>query len=139
MTQIQVRPVPPESAKDYWRHVRHYLTPAIDRSGGRWLPEYVLANLVLGYQTLWVATMDEEIVGALTTEVMRYPERTNLAVHFLGGEQFDAWFPKLTAVVTAYAKSIGCESIECAARSGFWKWFKEDGFEREAVLYEKKL
>ena len=98
----------------------------------------MLAALVTGRQTLWVISLeDEEIVGALTTEIIRYPEKNMVMIHFLGGHGMDEWYQDMSDAISDYAAHTGCEGIECIARSGFWKWFKPDGFERTAVFYEK--
>jgi hypothetical protein len=38
-----------------------------------------------------------------------------------------------------YARAHNCDGIECNARFGFWKWFKQDGFEKASCFYEKML
>jgi len=122
-----------------WKRIRHHLIPAIERSGGRWSPEYVLASLALGEQLLWtVVDEDGDCLGACTTQVYSYPEKSMVCIHYLGGENFDAWYQDILKAITDYAKNNGCDGIECNARAGFWKFFKKDGFVKTAVCYEKK-
>ena len=129
-----------DKARGAWPRVRNVLEPAIAASGGRWRPEYVLAALSLGEQELWVIVDDDgEVRGAAVTQAMNYPEKKMLAIHYLGGEGFDEWFNELSDSLTDYARRTGCDAIECNARAGFWKWFKNDGFERASVFYEKRV
>lgn len=121
-----------------WPFVRPHLKPAIDKSGGRWTSDYVLAALALNEQSLWVVVNEEEeIVGAATTEVVYYPESKFLAIHFLGGDSFDEWYSDLLDALTHAAEHFSCAGIECNARHGFWKWFKQDGFAKASTFYEK--
>lgn len=131
--------IPTNDVRSAWGKVKGLLKPAIDRSSGRWTPEYVLASLVLGEQSLWVAVHNNRVLGAATSQISQYPEKKNVAIHFLGGTDWDDWYPKLLETISDYGKANGCESIECLARSGFWKWFKQDGFEKTSVFYEKKI
>jgi len=115
------------------------LEPAIAESNGRWQPEYVFAALIGGAQTLWMVLDADDIVAAFTTEICSYPERKLIAVHYLGGQGFDDWYPDMLKAVTEFGQAAGCDGIECNARFGFWKWFKNDGFIRKSVFYEKKI
>lgn len=133
--------IPHNHARAVWPKVKEHLKPAIEQSNGRWAPEYVLAGLVTGDQTLWVV-MDEnneECVGAATTEITQYPEKKYVAIHFLGGNDFDKWYQDLLGALCDYAKYYGCAGIECNARFGFWKFFKNDGFRKVSVFYEKEI
>lgn len=132
--------VPPEHCSAVWKDVRKHLARAVDMSGNRWSMEYVLAALVSNEQNLWIAyDQDKTIHGALTTQVVIYPSTRMLALHFLGGDDFDGWYSELLDQVTSFAKKCECEGLETVARKGFWKWFEEDGFEREAAFYDKKF
>lgn len=132
--------VPQERVREAWSKARPHLQSAIDRSHGRWTSDYVLASLVLSEQELWIVIDAKGAVrGAVTTQVVSYPEKKMLAIHFLGGENFDEWYQCLLDVMTKYAKDSDCDAIECVARGGFWKWFQRDGFEKTSVFYEKIL
>lgn len=139
-TEYKVTLVPPERVREFWSVAKKHLQPAIELTKGRWKADYILASLVLNEQQLWIVRNGKESIdGAITTQHTFYPEKTTLMVHFLGGVNFDEWYQELLDTMTNYARDSGCESIECLARGGFWKWFKEDGFEQSASYYEKEL
>lgn len=126
--------------RTFWREAKKYLQPAIDMSNGRWTADYVLAALVLNEQTLWLVHDEEgRIVGALTTEIVQYPERKALALHFLGGDGFDEFYPAIFERLFDYARYNNCTIVESNARFGFWKWFKPSGFERPSAFYELEI
>jgi len=122
-----------------WNEARKYLEPAVETSGGRWTMEHLCASLATGGTQLWVADDGSKIVGVLTTEVVQYPAKKALAMHFLGGENFDDWYPDMLNHITIYGQEFGCETIEGVARFGFWKWLQSDGFKKTSAFYEKTL
>jgi hypothetical protein len=132
--------VPMDHCSKVWNQVRFYFSDAVDRSNGRWSLEHLLASFVSGHYQLWIAYDDEKTInGVLATQVVYYPCKTCLALHFLGGVDFDNWYDDLLKEITIFAKESGCDALEGVARKGFWKWFKNDGFVREATFYEKEL
>ena len=131
--------VPPEHAFDVWPEVRGYLEQAVDIANGRWTMEHLLAVICNGRSQLWIAYDEDRIWGAVTTEITNYPGKKFLSMHFLGGLNFDLWYPKKKKNITNYAKQSGCQGIEGVARFGFWKFLKEDGFTKSSAFYEKGI
>ena len=130
-----------DMARSVWPRVKGHLNPAIERSGGRWTSEYVLASLVTGEHKLWAVVHADSAVciGAATTQIIQYPEKRFVAIHFLGGDGFEVWYSELLQVLCNYAADCDCDGIECNARFGFWKFFKKDGFKKVSTFYEKVL
>ena len=126
---MKIRLVPLEHASTAWNQARHCLEPAVDRAGGRWTMEHLCAAVVMGNTQLWVAFDDDKVWGA----------KTMLSMHFLGGEDFDAWYSDMLESLTQHAREAGCDGIEGIARFGFWEWLKDDGFRRTSAFYEKNL
>jgi hypothetical protein len=139
-TQYLIQLIHPHDVRRHWPEAKKFLNPAIDMSGGRWTADYVLAGLVLNEQSLWlIREPDSTIVGAITTEVLQYPEKRALALHFIGGEEFEDFYPALYDQLNLYAKQNKCDIVEANGRPGFWKWFKGSGFERTATFYETRV
>ncbi len=136
---MTVTPIRMEDCYALWKDVRPLLEPAIEKSDGRWRNEYVFAALITGQQKLWTITDDSGIIAAFTTALSQYPEKRMLAIHFLGGDGFDQWYPDMLKAVTEHGKKHNCAGIECNARAGFWRWFKPDGWEKASVFYEIKI
>ena len=132
--------IPPEQISFMWKKVREQLRPAVKRSQGRWTLEHLLVSLVTGQQHLWVV-WDEagESKGCVTTQIVNYPNSQMLAFQFLGGEDFDGWYPDMLKILEAFALDGGCDGVEGTARFGFWKWLEKDGFDKSYAVYEKVL
>jgi len=131
--------VPPDHVFTAWKEVREYLVPAVEVSNGRWTAEHLLAILHSGQSQLWVAHDEDRAWGALTTEIATYPAKRCLAMHFLGGVEFDKWYPQMLEAIESYATDAGCDSIEGVARFGFWPFLKNDGFKKTSAFYEKDI
>ena len=132
--------VPPDKCRHEWKRVRDFLLPAIERTNGRWNEAYVLASLVLNEQLLWlVLDQADELCGAVTTEIIEYPLKKVFTLNFTGGDNWEDWNPEAFLVFNKFAADTGCDLIEFSGRAGFWKRFKEDGFERSSVFYEKRI
>ena len=136
---MKITLVPPEHVFNVWPDIRGYLEPAVETSHGRWTMEHLLAVLCNGRSQLWIAFDDEKIWGALTTEITQYPAKKCLAMHFLGGVSFDEWYSDMLKQISLFGKETDCDGIEGTARFGFWKFLKQDGFEKCAAFYEKGM
>lgn len=136
---MKITLVPPEHVFQVWPDIRGYLEPAVETSHGRWTLEHLLAVLCNGRSQLWIAFDDEGIWGALTTEITNYPAKRCLSMHFLGGTEFDRWYSDMLKQISHFGKEMDCDGIEGTARFGFWKFLKQDGFEKCAAFYEKGM
>ena len=130
--------IQPEYCFRVWKNIRGLLEPAVERSHGRWTMEHLFAALCTGQQTLWVAYIDQVVYGALTTQLVRYPNNSMIACQFLGGSDFDHWGSDMLDMIRRYAKDVGADGIEATARFGFWPFFKSEGFVRSYAVYESE-
>jgi hypothetical protein len=132
--------VPKDKCRNEWSRVRDFLIPAIELTNGRWNEAYVLASLMLGEQLLWIVLNNEGVAcGAVTTEIIEYPLKRVFALNFTGGKNWEDWNEEAFVVFNKFAVDAGCNLIEFSGRLGFWKRFKQDGFERSSVFYEKRI
>ena len=132
--------VPTEQVLSAWHVARELLVKGIGRSSGRWNLEYVLAELVLGRQSLWlVREKDGDIVGAATLGICQYPNRRMLSMHFLGGKELDKWYSEVAETIFQYGRDSGCTAIETIGREGLWKYYQTSGFKKNGVCYELEL
>jgi len=123
-----------------WRYVRNLLAPAVERTNGRWTMEHLCASLCTGGQNLWVAYDEEDYIrAALTTQIVVYPNRKMLTIHYLGGDAFEEWNDDFLSLVESYAKTCGCDGVETLARFGFKNFFKRRGYDQSCAMYELSL
>lgn len=120
-----------------WATAADLLRPAVERSHGRWTMDNLFSALYAGHQQLWVGYIEkDDIKFAITTEVADYPNARYLAIHFLGGTDFNSWSDDMLAMLERFAKDQSCCGVEAVARFGFWPLFKRRGYQRSYVTYE---
>tara|TARA_R110002020_G_scaffold4496_2_gene19569 strand:+ start:2262 stop:2735 length:474 start_codon:yes stop_codon:yes gene_type:complete len=132
--------VPPDHTSQVWKDVRGMLEPAVDQSGGRWTMEHLLAALITGQHHLWIVFDDEKTIhGAMTTQMVTYPNSIMLAFQFVGGKDFESWGLDMFEIVRKWGKDNKCDGMEGIGRFGFWKWLKKDeyAFKKAYCVYER--
>jgi hypothetical protein len=136
---IQVSLVPSEHIVQVWDVVLPMIEDALRYTGGRFTIRNVLADLMTGNQSLWVAIEDGKIIGCTTISVTQYPGLKALVYEHLGGENVARWLEEGHRICSQYGKELGCTMLECQGRSG-WKPFLEKlGYRQYAVRYECKI
>ena len=92
---VDVVVIPANRVMPYWAQVKPIVWEALDT--GEIAPEAMLRDLLKGDKQLWVA-MDDEILGAAITEVVRYHRVRSLRVIGLAGKRFSDWHGPLDAL-----------------------------------------
>ncbi len=135
--RYKVTHVPCEHVPMEWGRVYDLLAPAVKRSGGRWTMGDLLSALCTNNQSLWIAYDDERIVGAMTTQIVTYPNKKMLAFPFIGGTEFSEWWDDMWNLMEQVASDCDCDGIEAVARFGFWPFLKTKGIKKSYITYEK--
>lgn len=119
-----------------WPSIIDMLRPAVETSDGRWNMGSLLSSLCTGNQQLWIAqTVDGRIDAAMTTQIVTYPHARMLAIHFLGGKNYDVWNEDWMNLLKDYADVSNCNGIEAIARKGFTRFARKQGFDHEQTLF----
>ena len=105
---LNFAPVPVEMIDTFWDAALEYLQPAIDTAEGK-LEAYDLYNdCQMGVCVLWLVIDGSEIIAALTTRIVAYPNKRGYALEFLGGKQMKRWFNMVLDTLQEVAKHNGC-------------------------------
>ena len=95
-----------------WPDVEEQLQKAVIRSNGRWTMDVLFNVIANGQQQLWLAFDEEKnIDGVGTTEIINYPNKSMLAIQFLGGGRFNDWVWEMLERFNEFAKESGCHGI----------------------------
>jgi hypothetical protein len=114
--------VPANQLTDFiWRLVEGYIDEALHVVGDLetlsavrdWLEQRVLQ--------LWVLTEDGTVIGALTTEIVVYPNATACRIRHMGGRLNSEVIKTISSVVIPWAKAQGCCKVEVWGRPGWEK------------------
>lgn len=134
---MQVSYIAPEYIEVVWSKIEAYLKGAADYTYGRFNVEDIKQGLYTKPQQLWIAyDEDENVYGAVVTEILIYPRMRTLVMHFTGGIELESWKPAMLELLQRFAKDSECDVIESYGRMGWSKVFKNDGFKSRFMFYE---
>jgi len=128
--------VSPDEITGLWPHVSDLLEKAQPHSEGEISTEDFFSFLVSGQMHLWVAIEKKQVIAAMVTQVIPYPQKKVLRIIAIGGSGMDRWFSFLPRV-EEFALNLGCDSLEAWGRKG-WKKILTD-WSDNYIVYTKKL
>lgn len=131
--------IPIEYVDRFWDEVRPLLEPAVMFTSGRFNIHDVYAGLQRGQYHLWVAFNEDakNIVGSVVTEIIDYPQKRCLNMHFIGGDSLKSWIAPMNEMLGKWAKDQKCELIEGYGRSGWSRFARKYGFSLSACTFER--
>ena len=74
-----------------------------------------------GGAVMWVVHVEDTLTAAITTSVVRHPQRDTLKIEFMGGTRMSQWVDKALEVLTDLARKANLGAIEADGRKGFEK------------------
>jgi len=117
----EVSLVDPNYVSAVWDRVEPILGKSLHTAHGRFTMESILREIVNFQQHLWIVFNDDkEIVAALTTRFMDYPDKRMLAGQFLGGRDIMQWRDPMLETLERWAKDNHCAGVEMTGRKGFF-------------------
>lgn len=125
----------PEHYEAIWPDINDYMDGAAKYTHGRFKVEDIKHGLIKNNQQLWIA-FDDNIKGAVITEIIQYPQIRALIMHFTGGIKLPTWKDEMLKTLQSYARDKGCNTIESYGRRGWERVFKNDGFKSKFMFYE---
>ncbi len=135
---MQVRQVNPQYIAQMWPDVSGYLSNALKFSGGEYTVEHLKVYLTQGTQALLIAEDDNNIRGAASVSIIKYPNDTVAFVNAIGGKLITS--PDMFDQLINWAKAQGCTKIQGAARESIERlWRIKFGFTERYRIVEKSL
>lgn len=136
---MQVSLIPLEYTEWVWPKIEEYMKGAADYTYGRFevgdIKDGVIAGA--GKQQLWAAfESEDDVYGAVVTEVWQYPRMRTLIMHFTGGRELPKWKDQMLELLQKFAADQGCDAIESFGRGGWAKVFQKDGYKKRFIFYE---
>jgi|TARA_R110000824_G_scaffold85026_2_gene211570 hypothetical protein len=136
LDEIVVSVIAPDEVNGLWPHVSDLLEKAQPHSEGEISTEDFFSLLVSGQMHLWVAIEKKQVIAAMVTQVISYPQKKVLRVIAIGGSAMNRWFSFLPRL-EEFALNLGCDSLEAWGRKG-WKKILTD-WSDSYIVYTKKL
>jgi len=138
-----VSAVPTEHVAHAWKAAGPLLDGAVEYAEDRFDSFSLFQKCVNGEYRLWIAFEDdiEEIVAAFTTQIVEYPKRKALAIHWVGGKPgtLHQWYGPVCEVLERVGKELGCDHLEAHGREEWVGQHTRHGWKKKYVTCEKEL
>lgn len=135
----QVRGIPSALVDKMWPFAEPYIKRALDQGAGEIAAEDLRQACLARDVQLWLIADGARVVGAGTTEIVRYPRKTHCRIITLAGSRFAEWAGDADAAVSQWAVAQGCDALEAYVRRGFVPKLKEIGYKHLQSITVKKL
>lgn len=116
---FHIRGIPSNMVERFWSLAEPYVKRALDRTSGEFLPADLKMLCKDKVIQLWLVSENERVIGAVTTEIVVYPNRKHCRVITLAGSKAPEWTGDLDIILCGWAKEQGCAAIEAFVRKGY--------------------
>ena len=135
-----IGPLNEQAVRDAWPKVVGYLAEALDRDGGKMLPDDVLEQIAQGLMGLYTVVdfATGEILAALVCEAQEYARESVFNIAYCGGRDLYRW-AGLLGEMEREAARLGCQTVRITGRPGWGRIFPDYRemnriFERRVVV-----
>ena len=129
--------VEPKDLPPIWEEVAELLGPACERSFGQETIQTLRASLMSGNEGLFVIETLEDIIGAVTYEVITYNTGLRvLAINYAGGVAMESQMPEVIDMFHALRRRFMCDRVRIMGRKGWIRYMKQFGFTDTHYLVE---
>lgn len=115
------------------------IAPAVERQSSDVSVEDIDYDLRQGGSVMWIVHVEDTLVAALTTCVVRHPQRNTLKIEFMGGTKMRLWMGKVVGVLSELAKKADLGAIEADGRKGFERYVDQSPFSEVYTHYVMEL
>ena len=88
---------------------------------------------------MWLVYLEDKLTAAITTCVVKHPQRKNLKIEFMGGKHMHVWMNKAVDVLAGLAKDAKLDAVEADGRKGFERYVDGSAFRPIYTHYEMEL
>ena len=96
-------------------------------------------DILSGGAVMWLVHAEDTPVAAITTCVVKHPQRTNLKIEFMGGTGMRTWMNEAVSFLANIAKVAGLDALEADGRKGFERYVDGSKFTAIYTHYEMEL
>lgn len=140
LDEYQFLPVPVELIDSFWDAALKFLQPAIATAEGKVDAYDIYSDCQQRISVLWLVVKDENLVAAVTTRIINYPQaRKGYAIEYVGGRDMKNWIDLVLETLKPIAKQNGCTHFEAYGRSGWRRWLGKRNFEPKFIHFEMEL
>ena len=137
--KVSILPVLAKDFNDYISEGMELLAPAILRQSHNVTMQDVENDIRGGGSVMWLIHLEDKLVAAMTTVVVKHPQRKNLKIEFIGGKRMRQWMNEAIDLMKKLALDAGLDAVEADGRKGFEKYVDTSPFQAMYTHYEMEL
>lgn len=137
--KVNILPVLSEDIDKHIGKGMELLAPAILRQDHNVTMQDVEDDIRGGGSVMWLIHLEDKLVAAMTTVVVKHPQRKNLKIEFIGGKLMRQWMNEAIKLMKKLAIDAGLDAIEADGRKGFEKYVDASPFRSVYTHYEMEL
>jgi len=134
-----MRGIPSHLVGPMWHYAEPFVKRALDHTSGELTHVDIRELCERRDVQLWIVTHGNRAVGALTTEIVQYPQRKHCRVITIGGTGLSDWIGLCDNTLVEWATSQGCDAIEAHVRKGFVPKLAELAYKHKHSTVVKEL
>lgn len=137
--KVSILPVLSQDFDQYVSEGMELLAPAIMRQSHNVTMQDVEDDIRGGGCVMWLISLEDKLVAAMTTVVVKHPQRKNLKIEFIGGKRMRQWMNEAINLMKKLAIDAGLDALEADGRKGFEKYVDASLFRSVYTHYEMEL
>ena len=123
---------------EVWEEAWRLLEPAVTISNGRLTAKLIADALLSKDMQLWVVPNGENLRAAVLTEILTYATGLKVCrILACGGKDLESWMDITVEILSAWAESLECKSLELYGRPGWERKLK--GWGKPFICLERPL
>jgi len=141
-TGLMFSPVPTEFVDAVWPKVSEIMERSVKTAEGKYKVEDLYPEIMDNQIVLWIVAdhdRDDEIIAAITTRLIEYPQGNSMAMDWIGGTRMKDWLPMAQESISRYAKDHKCKYLEGYGRKGWDRWLRKYGWKPDYIAYKMEL
>ncbi len=131
--------VPDEFVPSVWPKVEGFIDGAVKTANGKCRSSDILDGINSGVYLLWVVVEGDDILAAVTTRIIEYPQRRALALDWVGGTRMKDWIALVISTAEEHARNNGCQHLEGYGRPAWMRFLQRYGWKQEYVAYRLEV
>ena len=140
-TGLIFSPIPKDCAYTIWPQVAKVLKRSVATAEGKYEVDDLLDCILKDELVLWVVldTNNDEIIAAITTRLIEYPQGNAMALDWVGGTRMKEWLPIAHPIMVSYAEDHNCKYLEGYGRKAWGRLLGKYGWKPDYIAYKMEL
>ena len=140
-TGLIFSPIPKDCAYTIWPQVAKVLKRSVATAEGKYEVDDLLDCILKDELVLWVVldTNNDEIIAAITTRLIEYPQGNAMALDRVGGTRMKERLPIAHPIMVSYAQDNNCKYLEGYGRKAWGRLLGKYGWNPDYIAWKMDL